>query len=440
MFIITMVSVSYISCGDDDDSPQKTDPYDNSQQKESFISLKGKQLEDITCDASQTTKYINGFTSLSGFLATSTASWCQAEIAESSIKISIQENTSYEDRNATVTITQSKDNSSTSFKIYQTQNSAILIEKESYEVPEGGATLNIDIKSNVVYSVDLNGAEWIKYTPDNTSRGLTSSTIKLEIEANDTGESRKAVVKIKSEKGDASKDIIIVQTSTPVTISPTTVTMFYDDTKQLSAPRATSWSSSNDFVAAVDENGLVKARHIGTTEITASRGKSKAVCSVTIKPMYSLHDNLNLSWGVSRDVIKTIETHKLDEETSEGNLVYDYSFDSNKCYAIYGFKENKLVSVLVMMPFTKALLLQTGYYLLERYQPYYYKGYDYYEIDAMNEKDAKTIVHHNMKTSGRTTIDLFYYDFNALGSSNSRRYSPEIDEEINGIRKKYINM
>jgi hypothetical protein len=58
----------------------------------------------------------------------------------------------------------------------------------------------------------------------------------------------------------------------------------------------------------------------------------------------------------------------------------------------------------------------------------------------MNEKDAKTIVHHNMKTSGRTTIDLFYYDFNALGSSNSRRYSPEIDEEINGIRKKYINM
>ena len=48
------------------------------------------------------------------------------------------------------------------------------------------------------------------------------------------------------------------------------------------------WSSSNERIAAVDDNGLVSACNVGTATITANAGGKKAVCVVTVTPEYNI--------------------------------------------------------------------------------------------------------------------------------------------------------
>ena len=62
----------------------------------------------------------------------------------------------------------------------------------------------------------------------------------------------------------------------PLSVSPASVSMKYDESQQLSASGATSWRSENEFVASVDQNGLVKGRHIGSTDIVVYCGVDPA--------------------------------------------------------------------------------------------------------------------------------------------------------------------
>lgn len=208
-------------------------------------------------------------------------------------------------------------------------------------------------------------------------------------------------------------------------VTPSSVSMYYDGTKQLSAPGATSWKTSNDFVAGVDNNGLVTGRHIGTTQITASDGKSSDICTVTIKPKYSLYDTPILNWGYSKSQIKSLETHSLLEEKDE-SVYYNYSFGSTTCILSYGFKEGKLNAILLMMPFKSSLLLNTAYYITERFQPFYKDGDNFWFIDAMDVKDSKTALMFNSDSSStRDYVDVYYTDSSPLKTSGSRTRSTE---------------
>lgn len=80
---------------------------------------------------------------------------------------------------------------------------------------------------------------------------------------------------------------------TGVTMNPTTLSMYVDETAQLSASvqpsnatvKTLNWSSSNNAVATVDANGKVTAKGTGTCTITATSTddtSKKATCSVTV--------------------------------------------------------------------------------------------------------------------------------------------------------------
>ena len=47
------------------------------------------------------------------------------------------------------------------------------------------------------------------------------------------------------------------ETDTQVVISPSSISLYYEDTKQLTANNATKWDAEDEFVAEVDNNGLV---------------------------------------------------------------------------------------------------------------------------------------------------------------------------------------
>lgn len=49
------------------------------------------------------------------------------------------------------------------------------------------------------------------------------------------------------------------------------------------------WSSGNDFIAAVDSEGSVTGKHVGTTVITATAGVGRQECKVEIVPRYDTY-------------------------------------------------------------------------------------------------------------------------------------------------------
>lgn len=182
--------------------------------------------------------------------------------------------------------------------------------------------------------------------------------------------------------------------------------MHYEDTQQLTAEGATQWTTENDFVATVNQNGLVTGGHVGTTRIIAHSGKESASATITITPKYTLYDTPLLDFGVSKSVIKSKETHTLDSETDK-YLYYTYTKNGHTCIVSYSFTDGNLSMVLVML--NQSDYAQTGFYLLERYQPVYAQDGVYGFINSMTAEKADLLVYFSTYTSGRTTVTTVGY-------------------------------
>ena len=202
-----------------------------------------------------------------------------------------------------------------------------------------------------------------------------------------------------------------------ISITPSSVSMHYEDTKQLSAQGATSWSSNDDFVAKVDQTGLVTGGHVGTTQITASNGKKTAICEVTITPEYNLYDTPILEWGASENSIKSKETHEFLSSSGD-YLYYDYTKGKSSCFLAYNFENGKLKGILVVLDYS--YYADAGYYLLERYQPVGESEGMYLFIDALTQSKATTAIGFETSTmSGSKVVSIIYLS----ASSNLRSVS-----------------
>lgn len=182
IMLAAVFSMSVSSCGSDEYSSP----------------IKGKTVSDVTFESSQSTNSITiGDADLTGFTVTSTETWCVATAQGKNLNITVQPNTTYSDRQATITITDPGDQSVISFKILQKQNNAIETEGGVYTVSEEGGEIKVNIKSNVKYEVNIpSDASWLTVASKSSTRGLEKSTLVLKASKNDSGDERKSVVEL----------------------------------------------------------------------------------------------------------------------------------------------------------------------------------------------------------------------------------------------------
>ena len=141
-------------------------------------------------------------------------SWCKVspsggeDAAGSRISISCDANTTYDARSCTVTITCAE--MMKTISISQATNNGLMLSQTSYEVTKAAQQLNIQVQANVKFSVDVdNGCkDWVKY---NTTKGLTTSTVVLDIAENKTYDSREGKVTIKQDGGTLLSTVTIKQ-------------------------------------------------------------------------------------------------------------------------------------------------------------------------------------------------------------------------------------
>lgn len=313
--LFTLISVLFsmcvVSCGEDYSSP-----------------LKGQSVDDVVLEATGSiSKTITiGKDDLGKCTITSSAAWCSATIQVSSVIINAQSNDTYGERQATITLTDPEDATMLSFKVTQKQNDAILVDGETFSIPEEGGTVSIKVQSNVSYNVEIPATStWLTKSTSST-RGLTSSTIVLRADKNNSGDEREAIVKLTESTSGISSQFTVKQELTPA------VTIDYEqvDFDELGGEIEITVNSNIELNTDFDDNwvtdgGKTKKGDFGfiqklvVSPLTGTESSRSTFVSFTSK---------NSKWDITKSV-KITQTKSLSIKDSNVDLLVGKSYSLN---------------------------------------------------------------------------------------------------------------
>lgn len=200
----------------------------------------------------------------------------------------------------------------------------------------------------------------------------------------------------------------------PISLQEKEVSLKVNGTQQLKATgNVSKWSSENDFIVSVSENGIVTANHVGETRIMAQGSNGSAFCNVSVKPQYTYYVEPLCKEGITIEDIKKFEKRKLHTESSDG-LFYDGE-NSTVSAVAYKFDTNgKLNFVMLMLPhhYSTTLASQLINFLLERYNPVADFNGIYSFIDANKLNLANKIVYMEVSPKGYNEYICITYKVN----------------------------
>ena len=144
----------------------------------------------------------------SGWLSVSPAS---GEAGTHTLSLVTTANDSYDERNASVTITSGSVKKT--LTVTQKQKDALILTSNKVEVDAEGGDFSIELQANVevTYEIESGAQTWL--TPVARSRGLTSSVLAFHAEANEEAEARQAVIKLAGGNG-LTEEVTVYQTGT----------------------------------------------------------------------------------------------------------------------------------------------------------------------------------------------------------------------------------
>ena len=183
--VITLLGIAVSSCSSDD-------PYES---RISYLVIK-----DVTfsSDASSDTQTFSN-EDLSNYEAKSSESFVQASCQ---MIVKAEENETYDDRKATVTITDTKDPTKMrTFTVTQAQKDGLIVDVyEPFIVPTDGGQVSFDVMSNIGYIVYIprEYADWLSQASN--TRGLETKTVTINVAKNTSQKNRVGYVGIVNSK------------------------------------------------------------------------------------------------------------------------------------------------------------------------------------------------------------------------------------------------
>ena len=173
--------------------------------------LKGQIIADVIIEASETSTIVNLQNGdYSKCTITSSESWCKPSIGTNVVQFQLSTNDSYDDRQAIITMTDPEDGTIISFKLVQRQIDTITTGRKTFNVPEEGGTVSINVESNLDYTVEIpSDCTWL--TQASGTRGLSKSTVTLNASKNETEMDRKTTVKLTCSERNYSTEVVVNQ-------------------------------------------------------------------------------------------------------------------------------------------------------------------------------------------------------------------------------------
>ncbi len=242
---------------------------------------------------------------------------------------SVEENTTYDGRSASITIkSQTSGVPDQVISVRQSQKDALIVKDTSFNMPYGGGEVEVKVEANVSFDVKPS-VDWIHFVK---TKALNSSTVCLTIDENPTTSKREGKVEIVQKNGSLSHSVTVKQAGriavSSVTLNKTSIQLKEGESETLIATvkpdnatdKTVTWSSSNETIASVDDNGKVIAKKEGTATITASAGGKKATCSITVKndidvTSVQIKQYLYLAVGESETLEATVKPDDATDKT-----------------------------------------------------------------------------------------------------------------------------
>ena len=176
---------------------------------------------------------------------------------------------------------------------YEVAATGVSLSESTLTIPRGKTAAVISTVAPVDYTDD------VTWKTTNASVATVSDT--GVITAVGTGE---AIIRIVVGNYSASCRVTVVEPVTKITLNKTTLTLDARETSSLTATvtpaaatiKTVAWTSSDENVAIVDENGVVTAVGKGTATITATAEDGTgiyAACSVTVTGNYIVAENVD---------------------------------------------------------------------------------------------------------------------------------------------------
>ncbi len=151
------------------------------------------------------------FSSNKAWTASSDQGWCHVSPTSghdgnATLTIKVDENTTTDERNTSVTI--KSESESKKISITQKQKDALTVTSQKVEINALGGEAIIQVKANVTYTceIDEQAKDWISII---SSRAMIDSEIKLSIKENEANEKREGKVIIRN--GDLSETVTVYQ-------------------------------------------------------------------------------------------------------------------------------------------------------------------------------------------------------------------------------------
>ena len=207
------LNVGLIACSDENkDAPEPEDAFINESGSNNYFT----NGMNFTSVASELTFAFdtNMDWSISVANTVNGTPWCYASTTSGGaghyeVVVKVDENTSYDDRNVTLTIQAGM--AKKTIIVTQKQKDAILLTSNKFEVDKAGGKINVEVKSNINYTVEIAETDknWIKKSSTDT-RALSTNTLTFEISPSEEYDKREGEIYVKS--GEMIETVHVYQT------------------------------------------------------------------------------------------------------------------------------------------------------------------------------------------------------------------------------------
>ena len=224
-------------------------------------------------------------------------------ISTHTLKLAISENKGYDSRSAKIKIYDKNSDASEEVTINQNQKDALIIDKKEYSYDEKGGSIEVDVNSNIKYSISVD-CDWITEKQTATTRGLEKTTHTFIISEMTGNSERVGNITFSNEETGISENVVVTQTRA-LYFESDAIDIMEDGEQTISLVNNTDqtvmWSSSDESVATVDNTGKAKGISKGSATITATTadGKHTCTCSVTVKDITDFIKASNLGGSIS---------------------------------------------------------------------------------------------------------------------------------------------
>lgn len=173
-------------------------------------------IDDMTFDSRASSQQVTfRHEDLTNYDCQSSEDWCIVgfDVVTSTMKVSVTANTTYDPREATVTLADRLDSSAKrSFKVTQQRNTGLFVDKTDFEVPIEGGSVTVSLKSNVDYAVNIPAdCDWLTLAPEQKTRGLDSTAFTLVAAGNTSYADRTALVTVTNKAEHLSGTVVVYQ-------------------------------------------------------------------------------------------------------------------------------------------------------------------------------------------------------------------------------------